>query len=100
MEKENLDKELAEQLRMELLQIDTCRDGQALIRELRRYADVLNLGSRLPVRLQLVYYRMAFHVFNYLRRKGQLRQTRQVFDEDVYNSLMNVLQVLDNELRN
>ena len=41
-----------------------------------------------------------FHVFNYLRRKGQLRQTRQVFDEDVYNSLMKVLQVLDNELRN
>ena len=84
MEKDNIDVWLKNKLELELKTVGSKPERRMLIREVRRYADMLNLGGRLTPALQMVYYRMAFDVFDYLRRKGQLRQTRQVFDTEVY----------------
>ena len=97
MEKDNIDVWLKNKLELELKTVEKKQERRMLIREVRRYADMLNLGGRLTARLQMVYYRMAYDVFDYLRRKGQLRQTRQVFDTEVYNGLMDMMDKLENE---
>ena len=97
MEKDNIDVWLKNKLEQELKTVESQPERRMLIREIRRYADMLNLGGRLTARLQMVYYRMAYCVFDYLRRKGQLRQTRQVFDTEVYNGLMDMMDKLENE---
>ena len=76
-------KELREGLIKELEKIESEKERQELLAAIVEYCMMLERKQMLRLVLRESYYRVAYHVYNYLRRNGQLARREGAFDKDV-----------------
>lgn len=55
------------------------------------FVDYLEQVQRMPLVLRLAFYRLAFHLFDLLRRNGQLGRRVGGFDPEIREMIRNIL---------
>ena len=75
--------ELRQGLVGELEAMKSAEDRKAMLEAIVEYSMMLERKQQLQLVVRESYYRVAYHVFNYLRRNRQLGREAMPFDRDV-----------------
>ena len=75
--------ELRQGLVGELEAMKSAEDRKAMLEAIVEYSMMLERKQQLRLVVRESYYRVAYHVFNYLRRNRQLGRREGAFDRDV-----------------
>ena len=75
--------ELRQGLVGELEAMKSAEDRKAMLEAIVEYSMMLERKQQLRLVVRESYYRVAYHVFNYLRRNRQLGREAMPFDRDV-----------------
>ena len=71
----------------ELERIESEEERQAMLGAIVEYCMMMERKQQLRLVLRESYYRVAYHVYNYLRRNCQLARREGAFDDDVKSVL-------------
>ena len=83
--------ELRQGLVDELEAMESAEDRKAMLEAIVEYGRMLERKQQLRIVVRESYYRVAYHVFNYLRRNRQLGRREASFDRDVKQILVSNL---------
>ena len=75
--------ELRQGLVGELEKMASAEERQAMLGAIVEYCMMMERKQQLRLVVRESYYRVAYHVFNYLRRNRQLARREGAFDKDV-----------------
>ena len=75
----------------ELERIESEEERQAMLGAIVEYCMMMERKQQLRLVVRESYYRVAYHVFNYLRRNRQLARREGAFDKDVKLVLISTL---------
>ena len=78
----------------ELEAMKSAEDRKAMLEAIGEYVKMLERKQQLRLVVRESFYRVAYHVFNYLRRNRQLGRETMPFDRDIKSRLEQVLSKL------